>query len=78
MITPIELIGNVIDKKPGEAAENFADLVLDRIQDVVAAKRIEVAKNLFGYDHPEVEDEPTETNDNNEPEETETEEPATV
>ena len=48
MPTTLDLVANVTEKKPSEFQTNFASLVTDRIRDLVAAKRIEVAKNLFG------------------------------
>ena len=48
MPTALDLVANVTEKKPSEFGTNFADLVTTRIRDLVAAKRIEVAKNLFG------------------------------
>ena len=45
--TTLELVQNIADKKPSEFETNFAELVTDRIRDVLATKRQEVAQNLF-------------------------------
>lgn len=43
-----DLLQNVLEKKPSEFAGNFSSMVQDRVRDLIAGKRAEVAQSLFG------------------------------
>jgi hypothetical protein len=61
-----DLVSSAVLQKPLEFETAFNDIVLDRIRDAVENKKIEVAKQLYGYE-PEVADqEPSEEEENGE------------
>ena len=45
--TNLDLVQNVMDRKPLDFSTNFAELVTDRLKSMVADKRKEVATSLF-------------------------------
>jgi len=47
-LSSADLLQNVLEKKPSEFAGNFSSMVQDRVRDLIAGKRVEVAQNLFG------------------------------
>lgn len=47
MPTTMDLVQNVTEKKPSEFQANFSELVTDRVRDLLAGKRVEIAKTLF-------------------------------
>jgi len=49
--TAVELVKNVMEKKPSEFGNNFAELVQDRIRELVVAKRMDVAGSMFNKDN---------------------------
>lgn len=57
MPTALDLVHNTMDKKPGEFQTNFSGLVTDKIAEIIAGKRIELAKSVFGGVPPEEPDE---------------------
>lgn len=70
MPTALDLVHNTMDKKPGEFQTNFAGLVTDKIADIIAGKRIELAQTVFGGVPPEDEVDPPEPPDENDDDET--------
>ena len=63
-----DLVSNAVLQKPIEFETAFNNIVLDRIRDAVENKKIEVAKQLYGYE-PEVQPEdlePSEEEENGE------------
>lgn len=62
-----DLISNAVLQKPIEFEAAFNDIVLDRIRDAVENKKIEVAKQLYGYESDVTDDqEPSEEEENGE------------
>lgn len=62
-----DLISNAVLQKPIEFEAAFNDIVLDRIRDAVENKKIEVAKQLYGYESDVADDqEPSEEEENGE------------
>lgn len=57
MPTALDLVHNTMEKKPGEFQTNFAGLVTDKIADIIAGKRIELAQSVFGGVNPKDDDE---------------------
>lgn len=47
MPTSIDLVKHVIEKKPSDFSTNFAELVTDRLKDLVAARKVDIASKLF-------------------------------
>ena len=45
-----DMIGAAKDESPSDFSSAFNALVLDKIQDVIQAKKIEVAQNYFNYE----------------------------
>ena len=65
MTEPHELIQSIIDAKPVEFDKQFASLVQDRVTNLVADKKIEIAQTFFSPPEEEaaddeVTDEPSE------------------
>lgn len=54
-----DLVVSAIEQKPLDFETAFNDIIVDRIRDAVEAKKVEVAKQMYGYE-PEAEQE---TND---------------
>lgn len=66
MPTALDLVHNTMAKTPGEFQTNFAGLVTDKIADIIAGKRIELAQSVFGGvppNEPNDEVDPPETDD---------------
>jgi len=53
MVEVQDLVQPVIDAKPIDFDNAFAELMQARVADMVAAKKIEVAQNFFGDNPPE-------------------------
>lgn len=72
-----DMIGAAKDESPSDFNDAFNSLVLDKIADVIQAKKIEVAQNYFNYTDESEEQESQETpasdaNEGNTDENTET------
>ena len=51
-----DLVVSAIEQKPLDFETAFNDIIVDRIRDAVEAKKVEVAKQMYGYE-PEAEQE---------------------
>lgn len=63
MPTAMDLVQNTMDKKPGEFNNNFSELVTDRVRDIIAGKRVELAQNFFGSPPPDPKPDPDDVDD---------------
>lgn len=55
-----DLLSNAVTQKPLEFADTFNNLILDRLHTVIDNKKMEVARQLYGYEReaaPETEEE---------------------
>lgn len=71
MPTALDLVHNTMAKTPGEFQTNFSGLVTDKIAELIAGKRIELAQSIFGGvppNEPDDEVDPPETPDENDDE----------
>lgn len=53
-----DMVINAVDQKPLEFRNAFNDVMLDKIRDAVALKKIEVAQRFFNTPEPVAEPEP--------------------
>ena len=61
--TTLDLVSNIVDKKPAEVEQNFNELISNRIRQVLDDRKMELASTLFtGEEQPET----SEGDDNNE------------
>jgi hypothetical protein len=73
--TIADMIGAVKDESPSGFQAAFNSLVLDKIQDAISAKKVEIASNYFNYEDETEEEEETsdaESNEGTDDEDTET------
>ena len=58
--TTTDLIVHTLEQKPIDFQQTFDDLLRDRLQDTIQAKKMELAKNIFNnssYEEEDVDDE---------------------
>ena len=60
-----DLVVSAIEQKPLDFETAFNDIIVDRIRDAVEAKKVEVAKQMYGYEA-EPDDAETEEDSNTE------------
>ena len=65
-----DMVNAARSESPSDFQSAFASVVLDRIADAIEAKKIEVAKNYFNYEEPEVASVEQEEETNEDPETT--------
>jgi len=65
-----DMVNAARSESPSDFQSAFASVVLDRIADAIEAKKIEVAKNYFNYEEPEVASVEQEEETNEDPEAT--------
>lgn len=56
--TIADMIGAVNDESPSGFQAAFNALVLDKIQDAISSKKIEIAQNYFNYEDESEEEQP--------------------
>lgn len=56
-VSAAHLVGAVVDQKPADVGNMFADLVLDKIREKLEDKKQELAATYYGY-QPEKDDGP--------------------
>ena len=65
-----DMVNAAHNDSPSDFQSAFASVVLDKIADAIEAKKIEVAKNYFNYEEPEVASVEQEEETNEDPEAT--------
>ena len=69
--TTTDLIVHTLEQKPIDFQQTFDDLLRDRLQDTIQAKKMELAKNIFNnssYEEEDVDDEDEDVVDHEEQE----------
>lgn len=73
------IVSDILNDKPANAMDKVNDVMLDKVRDVIAGKKVEIAQNLLNPEpqqevEPEIEDEDEEEYEVVDDQETETEE----